>query len=108
MTMAQGGHSGAVQCLVPIGQFLFSADWSGDIKVSTATLVSLWMPSHLHALPLLEEVLVNCGGATLVSLGMPSHLHALHQSMEGLVNREDVQNSLFEYSFRAACIVLVQ
>ncbi len=36
MTMAQGGHSGAVQCLVPIGQFLFSADWNGDIKVRTA------------------------------------------------------------------------
>lgn len=34
LTMEQGGHSAAVQCLVPIGQFLFSADWNGDIKVT--------------------------------------------------------------------------
>ena len=33
ITAAQGGHAGPVQALLPLGQWLVSADWLGTLKV---------------------------------------------------------------------------
>lgn len=41
LTQAQGGHDSSVQCITVDQQYLYSADWHGNIKVRC-------LATHLH------------------------------------------------------------
>lgn len=54
ITAAQGGHAGPVQALLPLGQWLVSADWLGALKVwDMASGACVQTLQHAHAEPIM-------------------------------------------------------
>lgn len=45
LAQAQGGHDSSVQCITVDHQYLYSADWHGNIKVHCCTTLCIWFAS---------------------------------------------------------------